>query len=301
MNSPQPDPLQGALTAAFDGIGAKYTQEPSGCWRVRCADRFALTARLEDGWLVLRSSVAHDHIHGQAVQRCAWELLLRNGELSGAAKLVRATDRVLVHAATELPLDADGEASGNGLAAQVCRAIDDLKDATRTHPRGRHSAATRQGAAGEAADLPALCAASGWAFNPRGEGVVAVQLETAHGYAQALLEWDDGLLATVDLHRTERSLPASSRDGVAIMLLQLGGLVRAVRPAAFAEAGRDVLVLQAYLGTGATAGQLDRVLAALSVAAGMCHREAALLCEEEVCNRYLLAGHGCSAAGPVPG
>jgi len=300
MISPHQDALYRAVTAALGAIPAKSTPESFGCWRVRCADRFAFTARLEDGWLGLRASVAHDHIHGRAVQRCAWEVLLRNGTLDGAAKLVTAPDRPLVHAATELPLDAGSvPAEGGLLVAQVSRAIDDLKNATRLHAHGQRAAAKRD-AAGDVPDLPALCAAAGWASNPRDEGRITVQLEMAQGYAQALLAWDDGLLATVNLHSAGRPLPASCRDAVAIMLLRLGGLVRAVRPAACAEADHDRLVLQGHLGWNPTAGALDRLLGALSVAAGMCQREVAVLCEEDVSNRYLSAGYGCSAAAGVP-
>jgi hypothetical protein len=84
------------------------------------------------------------------------------------------------------------------------------------------------------------------------------------------------------------------------MLLQLGGLARAVRPAAQTELGHDVLVLQAYLGRNPSPWEFHRIVSALSVAAGMCQREVALLSDERISNRYLsVRGRSATAAKPA--
>ncbi|MGA2439506.1 MAG: hypothetical protein ABSH08_00985 [Tepidisphaeraceae bacterium] len=292
--------LRDAVAAALGAIAAEATEDRFGFWRVRCADGFQLTAILDDDWLQLRAPFAQDHLHGQAIPRCAWEVLLRNSLLPGAAKLVKAADRPAICATVELPLDieATGDASDNALQAQLSLSIDDLRQATRRHPIRDHRAAPRSGAS-EVPDLPALCTAAGWPFNRRSEGRIAVQLEASDCYAQAILAWDDGLRASVNLHRAEQSFSPSARQAIALMLLQLGGTVRAVRPAVDSESGHEIPVLQAYLSPNPSPRQLDQILGALSVAAGLCQREVVLLSDEQVSLRYLSV-RGCSATGDVP-
>jgi len=300
------DRLHGAVAAALGEIAPGLTEARLGCWRVDCGENLRLTATLDDEWFQLRAPFAAAHLHGEAVPRCAWEALLRNGLLPGGAKLVTDPDHSVIHAALELPLDLDatppaeiaGDALGNTLTAKINRAVDDLKQAARPHLNCNNRAARCHSTA-EAAELPALCAAAGWPSAPRNEGRIAVQLEVPHGYAQAIVAWDDGLRATVDLYRTEHSLSPSSRQAIAVMLLQLGGTARAVRPAVHSESGRDLLVLQAYLGPHPSARELDRILSGLSVAAGMCQREIGLLSDEKISSRYLSA-RGWSAIGGVP-
>ncbi|MGD0388427.1 MAG: hypothetical protein ABSC42_05670 [Tepidisphaeraceae bacterium] len=298
--------LRRAVAEALGKIAAEVIDVSFGCWRVRCEDHFSLTAALDGEWLQLRAPFAQEHIHGQAVPRCAWEVLLRNSVLPGAAKLVTAPDGAVIRAALEMPLDVEatpaapiaGGAPDEAMKAQLGMAIDDLKQATHRHPVRNHGA-SRWSDGSEAPDLPALCTAAGWAFNRRNEGRITVQLEAGDCYAQAILGWDDGLRATVNLHRAEPPISASSRQGIALMLLQVGGTVRAARPAVLAESGAEIPVLQAYLSPSASARQLDHVLAALSVAAGMCQREVMLLSNEQMSRRYLSA-RGWSATGGVP-
>jgi hypothetical protein len=301
------DKLRDAVTAAIGEITGEVTEDRHGCWRVRCADGFQLNVTLDHEWLGLRAPFAQDHIHGQAVTRCAWEVLLRNSLLPGAAKLVTTPNRAVIYAALEFPLDLEstppapvaGDASDNTLRSRLSVAIDDLKHATLPHLNCKHRVAC-PGNKSEFLDLPALCTAAGWPFNRRNECRVTVQLETTHCYAQAVLDCDDGLRATVNLHRSEQSLFASSRQAIAVMLLQVGGLCRAVRPAAQTESGHDALVLQAYLSRNPSPREFHRIVSALSVAAGMCQLEVALLSDERISNRYLsVRGRSATAAKPA--
>lgn len=282
--------MRGAVAAALGEIFDEVNEDHLG-WRGRCADGFGLSAVLEDEWLRLRAPFAQDRIHGQAVGRCAWEVLLRNGILPGAAKLAIGPDRAVVYATLEMVLDRKAAARMGGgvddrLTAQLGAAVDDLRRATRRHPNGEDAAARRRDVPA-AVDLAALCGAAGWAFNRRNERRVTVQLETAHGYAQAILDWGGELRATVQLCRAEHGLRAASRQAIGVMLLQLGGLVRAVRPAALTGSGCDVVVLQACLGADPSARELGCALEVLSVGAGMCQCEVGLLADEALSNRYL--------------
>jgi hypothetical protein len=206
----------------------------------------------------------------------------------------------------ELPLDLEatpaapieGDASDNALQAQLSLSIDDLRQATRRHPIRDHRTARRNGLP-EPPDLPALCTAAGWPFNRRNEGRITVQLEASDCYAQAILAWDDGLRATVSLHHAEQSFSASARQAIALMLLQLGGTIRAVRPAVDSESGHEIPVLQAYLSPNPSPRQLDQILGALSVAVGLCQREVVLLSNEQMSLSYL-SNRGWSATGGVP-
>jgi hypothetical protein len=300
------DHLNIAVIAALCQIAAKVTEDEYGSWRIFCADGFALTATLENDWLRLRASFANDRIHGNAIPRCAWEVLLRNGLLPGGAKLVTAADRATVHAAVEFPLDREaisavpiaGDAAPDALKAQLCQSIVDLRQAARRHSNSNDRAACRN-SAHKTVDLPELCTAAGWPFNRRKDSRITVQLETSREFAQAIITGDDGVRATVELYRASKPLSASSHQAIAVLLLQLGGLSRAVRPAVCTDSGLHVPVLQASLGPNPSPWELDRILAALSVAAGMCQREIALLADEQISNRYL-SMRGWSAGGQIP-
>ncbi len=97
--------LRGAVAAALGETAVEAAEDGFGCWRVRFADGFQVTATLDNEWLQLRAPFAQDHIHGAAIPRCAWEVLLRNSLLPGAAKLVTVPDRALIQATLEMPLD----------------------------------------------------------------------------------------------------------------------------------------------------------------------------------------------------
>lgn len=299
------DRLRAAVAAALHEIAVECIENCYGCWRVRLGGDFELNAALDNEWLQLCAPFARGRIHGGAIPRCAWEVLLRNSQLPGAAKLVTAPDCEVVHAALEIFLDIEAmptpptnDASVNPLKSQLAISIDHLKEATRRHPN-RDQLADCRGTISRAADLPALCIDAGWTSTSRDGGRVVVQLETAHGFAQATLTWNDDLKVVVKLHRGERSLPALSRQAIAVMLLRLGGSVRVIRPAVFTESDHHSFMLQANMGPNPTARALDHVLAALSVAAGMCQSELALLSDEQISSLYLSA-RGWSASSQVP-
>jgi hypothetical protein len=295
MMSSIPNRLHAAVVAALGELAAEVTEDQFGRWRIRCDDGFQLTATLEDEWVALRTSFAKAHIHGEAILRCAYDIVSRNSELPGAAKLVMSPDHAVVYAATEIPLErttltaaSARDESETPMAGKLRRAIDDLARSARSHLKSKDPGANHSAAA-ESPDLMALCAAAGWSANPRSEHRVSVQLEVPHGYAQAILAWDQGLHAAVSLARIEESLSASSRQAVAVMLLQLGGAVRGVRPAIDRESGQDVLTLQSYLPPQPCAREVDYILSGLSVAAGMCRHEIAFLFDESISKRYLSA------------
>jgi hypothetical protein len=126
-----------------------------------------------------------------------------------------------------------------------------------------------------------------------------VQLESECTVAHALLSNEDSLRADVILHRAQQPLPQLSQQAIAVMLLQLGGYVRAVRPAVQTESGGETLVLQAHLRPKACAKELNSILSTLSVAVAMCQREVALLSDEQMSSRYMSA-RGWSVKAQVP-
>jgi len=264
-----------------------------------------ITAALDlPRWLTLSMPFARDMIHGQAIRRCAWELIERNGALIGPAKIALTHNNAArcdrpwsVEKVIEIPLD-----SIDGLAARVSGAIVDLILADT--PATSNSSA----AGANLANLEELCIAADVPGRRRGDGSVAITLDlfgnsniSGGGLsASAILAHDftGEVLAAIDLLAVETYDNEDCRQAAGLFLLQLAGLVRLVRPALCVINDRPTLQLQSYLDVAPTPADLNRALEALCVAAQRSAREiAVLLHDESIAGRWLaLRGWSAEAA-----
>ena len=249
----------------------------------------------EDGWLQLGAPVAGGRIHGDAVQRCAWELLEMNGHFNGAAKLVLPPGESVVAGVRdlwleELAVEEEMESSEVTLAALIGKAVVDLQEALgRFHGhRGlrQTDADANSSSPGFECDLEELCHLAGWPCNRRSEGKLSVHLEIPGAYALAILSVDGGVRALVELP-IGTNLSSISRQAIGQLLLALGGQVRGVRSALRAKHQSVSAVLEAQLDGRPSAAALNHLLAALSVAARMSIRELPLLASHELAEKYL--------------
>jgi hypothetical protein len=249
-------------------------------------------------WLTLSMPFAGDTIHGEAIGRCAWELVERNSALVGAAKIglihhpSRADRQWSVEKILELPLD-----SSDQLGDRIARAIDDLvADSPPTFAASEET--------GAKPDLDELCTAAGSPGRRRGDGSVAIALELPGGLvanAQLARRGCGEVLASIDLIVVEIDVTEECRQAAGLFLLQLAGLVRLVRPALRVINDRPTLQLQSPLGLAPTSAELNHALEALSVACRMSQREiAVLLHDESIAGRWLsLRGWSAEAALPA--
>ena len=136
--------------------------------------------------------------------------------------------------------------------------------------------------------LRELLADTGWQSVEHAGGNLMVDLDSGSDFRQALVEAgpDGRLRASVELARWESHVP-SSRDAMAVLLLTASSVVRMVRPVAVIRDDRITARFEFWLVSNAGSALLGRGLAALSVACRLCSREAAILNNERIAERYL--------------
>ncbi len=299
MIATQAHSLHDGITAGLAGVaGRRAHSERPGQWAlegVRKGTPPIVAVLTEDRWLQFTAPVAGGHMHGPAVPQCAWDLLQVNGSLAGAAKLAVPPGRDVVMATCEVWLGdalADNEADdacGAAVAALVREAVDDVHEAIdRVRSNGRSGTkASGSGHDAQAVDLTELCQLAGWPCNHRAEGRLAVQLEVPGSYAQAILCPGSRIHASVELPLGQENLSPASRQAIGTVLLLLAGQVRWIRAAADADPRRELVFLEAQMGTGASATALGHLLAALSTAARLIVRELPVLARQEIAEKYL--------------
>jgi hypothetical protein len=287
------------LIAALNSVvGMEAQAVRPGYWTLaggRAGEPAVIVELAEDRWLQFTTTAPAGRFHGAAAPGCAWDLLIVNGNLAGAAKFVLPPGSDRVTALRELWLEGeacDNEADEAGTtvsAARVREAVDDLEEAMENLRGDRSNRAGKAAPEGPAqeVDLPGLCHLAGWPWNGRAEGRIAVPLDVPGSYAQAILFPGCRVRATVELPLGQQGLSSLSRQAVGSVLLRLAGRVRWVRSAVHAGAEGQSAVLEAQLGPAPSAAALNHLLAALSVATRMTIRELPALACPEVAEKYL--------------
>ncbi len=278
--------------------GKKVSRVRAGQWVVE--NRGGLKRRItvslcDDLWLQFTSDVAQGRIHGEALPRCAWDLVKINATLDGSAKIALAPGRSGVTLIRELRLDQEESADetiDSSLAIPVREALHDIDEASDKIRGDGNPAAPVDQFVPDQIDLCELSQLAGWPCNRRAEGRVAVQLDIPGSYAQAILRPGPRIHAVVDLTSSE-SLSPRSRQAIGMLLLQVAGHVRWVRGAVHAGAAGETPVLEGKTGSRPSTAELNQLLAALSVAARMTFRELPALASEDVAEKYLSI-RGCS-------
>ena len=281
---------QDAMAGLLPACGADSIQRVGqSCWRLAFSNgaiRAALAATDGD-WLTLEVRPPAASRRSSSPQSL-WHYLGKNHWLPGGIKFVLRPQDRSPRIRAELPLEA-----GICTAEAVCAAGQGLRAAfhypgTAEELRPSSMAARNDEGQTIGCDLEELCTSVGWGFARRASGHLAVRLESPGGACHAILtHHGQGVSATVCL-AAGKALGAKPRHALAILLLTVAGLVRMIRPTALQEDGRTALGYEVVMGSCPTAGQLDRVLSALSVACGLCgSREVAAMQDEYIADRYL--------------
>lgn len=237
-------------------------------------------AHIEDEWLVMRSGA----MTWPSTQDGQWSLLELNGRLSGPAKVALLPGQAGERLRAEISL-----ADEVDVAARVFETCEGFNTILRACHGRREKGGRAASEAGHAApDLAGLCAEAGWPFAQRGEGKVAVELETGRGFFQAVLEGSSsgGVRARVEL------LPCSSLDNdprraLAQLLLTASGVVRMARAVLISASPEPSAGFEVSFGSSPRPTELADALSALSVACAMCGREAGAIQDQTVASRYL--------------
>ena len=240
-----------------------------------------LTASIaDDEWLVMDAPLRQLTTPGER-----WELLQRNGRLTGLSKLVLAADNRTARLRAEVPLG--GEFGIEHRIRETCNDFEAALAYCSGHPLVSEPPPRSTEAQTAPCDLPALCAEAGWASCQR-SGVVRVELNGRRGSHQAMLETNahGSVRAYVDLV-TCGSWSTESRWALAWLLLSASRVVRLAR--GFAEPSNRLLTagFEVRFGDPPSAFELAHALGALSTACGLASEEAQVLEDASVAKAYL--------------
>jgi len=252
-------------------------------WRFRLGlHPFAteIDARLDDGWVLLDMAL-------ESLPFCCANLAEANGRLRGGAKFAFAPEDDRVHVRAELPLLVGVDLAerlfdaGRGFEQASALAHGDHERAgerERGHePAGDHERAdgasclgadsSAHDAAAVEGELDQLCEKTGWVFSRRSGGRIAVELEGAAGFFQAMLERRaDGAVALSVAIEDCHPIDGASAEAVAIFLLRFSGWLRMARGAGAPTGERAAPRFEVVFPLEPSSSELSEALAALSVA-----------------------------------
>ncbi len=264
------------------------------CWAFMLSngDDIQAAAQIDDGWVSVDASQG---LSSMTQAGSAWTLLQWNGALTGGAKFALHPEQPGLRLRAELPLDDDID-----LTRRLLQACAGLQDARALHSAGGngHQAdlppdilISDELADAAAADLPALCRQTQWAFIEREPGRLVVDLHVPGRFQQATIEarTDRCVVASVPIVDAvaaggETQSP-TRRQALSLLLLRTCGIVRMVRAAAQMGDGATAARFEVAFGDAPCAAELAHGLAALSVACRLASREAAVLQRDEAMAR----------------
>jgi hypothetical protein len=262
-------PQQRVATASPAAAAAAEVGAPAMAdgrtWRLSVGEGphpIAVSARVADGWLLVRSETLESASDLVALAAC-------NARNAGCAKLALGTGESEPHAAVELPVGPCGVA-----AARLREAFDGIERAralvlapsgeAATIPAGRE----RGGADGlEVPDMAALLSGSGFEFVVRDEAHAAVDLGVPGEFRQADLRASasGGLVAAITFE-TDVAPPPECVRAAALLLLRASAWLRMVRGTLTGVGGHARARFEIELPSAPTALETGEALAALSVA-----------------------------------
>jgi len=219
-------------------------------------------------------------------------LLLANAGLPGNARYV-ARDARSIRLRGDVPLTGVGLHDAGGVADLLRFSLAGLAKVLDPRP----PQVRPPGANGSTPELAALCQEAGWAFTPRSEGQIQVDLDVSdNGFFQAEVTRHDGVVVLrVDPLHGEPPSDSIVRRAVAALLLTVSGSVRMVSAVAEQAAkGTSAATpgLRVALPAHAPAGVLGHALAALSSGCSLAGRESRALAEDPaLAKAYLEVRH----------
>ena len=241
-------------------------------------------ARVVDQWLELTAA--------DAMVRSRSRLPLRdNADLQGPVRRAVAPGAHGVHLRGEIFVEDDTnlDTRVDALLESARSTVRALRDSTRL---GRPNLAAESTTVAETPRdrhrLVQLCAEAGWPCAERASGRIEITIECGPASYQAHLELtDDGALsAVVDLVDSS-TLTQCSRTATASLLLTASAVVRSAKAVVVKRDGVEHAGLAAACERPRSSADLDRALAALSVACGFAGREAQALRHEPLAREYL--------------
>jgi hypothetical protein len=249
----------------------------------------SLQARVDEDWLQIRADTGAAAENGRIRSVLQW-----NGRLDGAAKYALNREGRSISICAELPLDdevsivsdLDETLAGFGRAASLVKDASGRKPHRKASPRVESA---RDGVSQESVSpLQQLLTEAGWPFAERSEGSCMVELDSRGDFYQALIETeaDGSRRASVELADWESPAPAS-KDALAVLLLAAAGVIRMVRPVVDDFGDRMTARFEIRFTPGASPALVDRGLSSLSVACRFCGREAAVLNNLRIAEKYI--------------
>jgi hypothetical protein len=279
----------GAHASRLDDLGAGRFEVV-----LQNGTRLAATATVDDGWLVLEAPLDDElpDPHAAGAGEDLWALLGAQAAL-GAARVVLCPGADGVRLGLRAEIALDDEVDLGRRVAEACTAL---------HRVGRRVADAGVRTAPEITDVPsedvgtvdaglaALVRATGWPVVERSGGRLAVELKAPGMFRQALVDVcpDGNLCASLPLATDDEdaATPISStcRAALGLFLLRAGSVLRLVRPSGDVGAAR----FEVALGEAPVAAEVGHALAALSTAARLTLREAAVLrADADIATAYL--------------
>lgn len=266
-------------------------QQGNGSWEFSLANGAAESAQasIRDEWLTL--SVPFQGFGDAAAQ---WSLLHRNGTLPGLCKF--ALDyNCLPQLRADLPLD--WEQQPCSLRRRLAEAAEGMRSAVKwlhgsagvDDPGTAEDHGIRESSSDCKPDLGRLLDEAGWPSVAGPGNRHSVQLEVRNGYSKVFVSYQNGadVVAHAELAKWEVLAPIQ-REALGIFLLTACGTIRMVRATVVETEARVTARFEVRLSLP-SAGELAHALAALSVAANICTREALSLGDERIARMYFAA------------
>lgn len=257
--------------------------EPSGNhrWKFALANgrRIPASARLTDDWLLFDAP-----LHGIDEGRDLWRLLALNAQLNGGAKFALVGPHTRLRAEIALTDEIDAATR----LTETCAALKEaLSLAEGLRDDGPHSLSI---ISTNRASLPSLCSQAGWAFTERDGGKLVVNLEARNGFHQALIEQARGGVSISTEIMRARGLSLLSRQSLGALLLRASAELRMARAAVEEEEDQSTIRFEARFDSAPASMEIDRALAALSLACALCARESRSLENDFLARQYLAMG-----------
>ncbi len=258
--------------------------EPSGNhrWKFALANgrQIPASARVTNDWLLFDAP-----LRGIDDGRDLWRLLALNAQLSGGAKFALTGPHTRLRAEIALTDEIDATAR----LTETCAALKEaLSLAEGLRDEGPHSLSITS--KDNRASLPSLCSQSGWAFTERDGGKLAVNLEARNGFHQALIERSRGGVSISTEIMRAKNLSQHSRQSMGALLLRASAELRMARAAVEEDDDQFAIRFEARFDSAPGSIEIDRALAALSLACALCARETRALEQDSLARRYLAVG-----------
>lgn len=219
----------------------------------------------------------------------AWSALRSNARFRGAVRVALAIGADEPHLRGEIMVDGDDplETRVAALRSDAQAALHALHDRIDADSSPSDPAGVADSTGGERR-LVQLCVEAGWPFTERADGSVEVPIECGPSlyHARLRLQDDGALCAVTDLVEAS-TLTSTGRAAAALLLLNASALVRSVKGVLVRHDGVEHAGLAAACERPRSGADVDRALAAITVACGLAGREAQALRHDALAREYL--------------